>query len=189
MLKSITSFPNPTRTRGFLKFGYQATWGYETAGQSPDLLSLAGDWYSFTGGAHGMYGSTALLWNRRAKREIEPIELFDTVTAFALLRPAMCAELNKERSKSREGEVKMDTGYAGLDDAFNGCPTNEELTVWIKDNDGNGRFDSFEFAADPYVAGPYSEGGYGMSVPVTAQLIASLKPEYRPSFEPQPPVQ
>jgi hypothetical protein len=43
------------------------------------------------------------------------------------------------------------------------------------------------FHADPYVAGPYAEGDYDISLPVTAEVIAALKPAYRSSFEAQRP--
>ena len=55
----------------FPDVGYESNWSYSTAGQSPTLLSLSGDWYTCTGGAHGMFGASALLWDRAAGREIE----------------------------------------------------------------------------------------------------------------------
>ena len=34
----------------------------------------------------------------------------------------------------------------------------------------------------PYEAGPYVEGGYEVTLPVTAEVLAVVKPEYRASF-------
>jgi len=71
---------------------------------------------------------------------------------------------------------------------FGECPKYEELTVLLADADKNGRFDRIKVVADQYVAGPYAEGPYEISLPITAAMIDRLKPEYRPSFEPKPPV-
>lgn len=164
--------------------GYELNWSYETAGQSPRLLSLAGGWFTYTGGAHGIFGANTLLWDRATGQPIEIAQLFAKITEFALLHPAMCAALNKERAQKREGET-LDTGFPGIDDAFNGCPKYEELTIWLGDEDRNGRFDRLNFAADPYVAGPYVEGSYEVALPVSQRLLDALAPEYRDSFEAQ----
>ena len=34
----------------------------------------------------------------------------------------------------------------------------------------------------PYEAGPYAEGGYEVTLPVTPAILAVVKPEYRASF-------
>jgi len=168
----------------FPDVGYQHHWSYETAGQSKRLLSLSGSWYSYTGGAHGIFGANALLWDRQSNKTIELADLFDKVTEFAMLHPAMCMGLNRHRAEKREGET-LDTEYPALNKAFNGCPKYEELTIWVSDEDRDGRFDRFNFSADPYVAGPYVEGSYDVSLPVSKRLLRALRPEYRPSFEAQ----
>ena len=53
----------------------------------------------------------------------------------------------------------------------------------------DGRFDHVAVTADAYVAGPYAEGAYTITLPLTAAMLARLKPAYRAGFEPQPPVQ
>ena len=58
----------------------------------------------------------------------------------------------------------------------------------LSDSDKNGRFDHLVVIADQYVAGPYAEGNYEISLPITAAMIERMKPEYRLSFEPRPPV-
>ena len=165
--------------------GYQSNWDYKTAGQSSTLLSLSGDWFSYTGGAHGMFGASALLWDRAAGKEIHLSELFEQVTELALLHPRMCAALKAERKAKRESDEKIDTSFDSIDEAFNGCPKFDEVTIWVADEDKDGRFDTMMFAADPYVAGPYVEGMYEMRVSITARMIAALKSAYRDSFEVQ----
>jgi hypothetical protein len=71
----------------------------------------------------------------------------------------------------------------------NQCPALSELTLALADRDSNGRFDHVEVIADPYVAGSYAEGAYTVTLPLTATMLARLRPEFRTNFEPQPPVQ
>jgi Deacetylase PdaC len=163
--------------RDFNQHDYSMQW--TTAGQTPRLLSLQRELGTFEGGAHPntVYGS--LLWDRSLKREIKIDSLFLRPGAFAAVtRTRYCAALNAERNKRREGE-KLDLAE------FNACPKYSELAIALVDKNKNGHFDTIDFVASPYTAGPYVEGEYSITVPVTSQLIAGIKPEYRNSFERQ----
>jgi hypothetical protein len=152
---------------------------WTTAGESPRLLSMQSETGSFEGGAHPNSSYGALLWDRRLGRAISMGSLFTRSGDFgALTRAAYCRALDAERLKKREGE-KLD-----LPD-FNACPKYSDLAISPVDRNRNGRFDAIAFVASPYVAGPYVEGEYEIPVPVTARLIAALKPPYRGSFEVQ----
>lgn len=151
---------------------------WESVGQTARLLSLEQSIGSFTGGAHPNRGYEALLWDRRANREIAVTALFLKRTSFeALTRKPYCAALDKERLKKREGEKR-----AGM---FSDCPKYAELAIALADGNKNGRFETVRFVAGPYVAGPYVEGEYEVALPVTSQMIAAIRPEFRASFERQ----
>lgn len=163
--------------RGGISDFFSMEW--TTAGQTVRLLSLQNQLSRFTGGAHPNTSYGALLWDRRLGREIQMETLFLRSGAFdALTRSRYCAALDAERNKRREGE-KLD-----LPD-FNACPKYSELAITPVDKNRNNRFDSIAFVASPYTAGSYAEGEYEVSLPVTSQLIAAIKPEYRNSFERQ----
>jgi hypothetical protein len=167
------------------KFDYhthEAQRSYETAGQSDRLLSLESSVYGFTGGAHGSSGSGSLLWDRQLAREVSIQDLLQPGQSWTgAIRQPFCVLLNREREKRRQEPVKPD-------DMFGNCPEYKEVTVLLTDSDKNGRFDQIAVTADQYVAGPYAEGLYEISLPITATMIERLKPEYRASFEPRPPV-
>lgn len=166
------------KKRGDEPVGYMLSTAIETEGQSARLLSLRIDVGSYTGGAHPNSGTTALLWERRLAKEIAVGDLFLRRSAFAnLTRTAYCKALDKERLKRREGEK--------IGGQFDECPKFSELAIMPRDEKRNGRFDTISFVASPYVAGPYVEGDYELELPVTPQLIAAMKPLYRPSFEVQ----
>lgn len=167
---------------GFDYHPHAAQRGYETAGASPRLLSLASTSYGFTGGAHGSSGSGAILWDKVLDREIAVSDLVRAGTSWTgAIRQPFCVLLDREREKRRGEPVRKD-------DLFGGCPAYNEVTVLLQDSDKNSRFDHILVTADQYVAGPYAEGPYEISLPITAAMIERLKPEYRLSFEPRPPV-
>ena len=164
----------------FPEVGYQSLWTWALAGESSRLLSLDGESYEFTGGAHGNPAAMALLWDRLRNREITVAQLFRSPADYAALRPSYCVGLQAERRKKRGGTGKLDT----LPE-FDQCPKFSDLVTGIIDEDRDGRFEAVRFTANPYLAGPYVEGMYVVDVPATRGLIATLKPEYRSSFEAQ----
>jgi hypothetical protein len=168
--------------RDFNQHDFSASW--ETKGETPRLLSLQGNFGGFEGGAHPNSYFQALLWDRQTGGEIRVESLFERPNDFAALtRPAYCRKLQVERAKRREGESA--DGLAATD-PFNACPKYSELAISPVDKDKDGRFDTIDFVASAYVAGPYVEGDYEIFVPVTAKIVAALKPGFRSSFEAQP---
>ena len=167
---------------GYDFLNYHLQYAYETAGQSTRLLSLGSSVYSFTGGAHGSNGSGALLWDRQLGREIKIADLLKRGASWtAAIRQPFCVLLDRERQE-RRGEP------TAQDQMFGNCPEYRELTVLLQDDDRNSQFDHVLVTADQYVAGPYAEGPYEISLPITATMIERIKPEYRSSFEARPGV-
>lgn len=170
------------RKQGFDFHPYETQVSFETVGRTDRLLSLESSIYSFTGGAHGSSGSGALLWDRTASREVAIPALLQSGQSWTgAIRQPFCVLLDREREERRGEPVRKN-------DMFGECPKYEEFTVLLADADKNGRFDRIKVVADQYVAGPYAEGPYEISLPITAAMIDRLKPEYRPSFEPKLPV-
>ncbi|GAA4040243.1 RsiV family protein [Sphingomonas rosea] len=156
---------------------------YELYGQSRQLLSLVNATAAYTGGAHPNSGTKALLWERRLGRDITYANLLSPRQSWdGAIRQPFCVLLDRERAKRRQEPVKRADWPAQ-------CPQLKELTVALADKDKDGRFDHVDVLADPYVAGPYAEGGYEISLPITATMIGRLKPGYRADFKAQPPVQ
>jgi hypothetical protein len=164
--------------RGSIADFYSKQW--TTAGESRKLLSLKYQRSAYTGGAHPNTDYGVLLWDRARRRQITVWNLFlRPQTLSALMRTPYCQALDSERRKRRGKDWKL-----GLAE-FNACPKFTDLALAPVDGNSNGRFDAVAFIASPYLAGPYSEGKYETVLPVTRQLIAALRPEYRNSFEAQ----
>jgi hypothetical protein len=143
----------------------------------PRFLSLSATLYVYTGGAHGNGTYDALVWDRQAEQALAAPDFFASPAAMQqALGAAWCAALRKERTK----RVGADYG----DDPIFPCPAIAELVV-VPGSAGKLTFDRISLLAAPYVAGSYAEGGYEVTLPVTAAMVAELKPEYRAYFAPQ----
>lgn len=157
--------------------GFMSSTDYKTAGQSARLLSLSVEAGSYTGGAHGNHGVSALLWDRAAARQIQMADLFTAPANMnRVLTQRWCDALNREREKKRGEPV----GGGGM---FDECPKLDEIAIIPGDKDKNGRFETLALVASPYVAGPWVEGAYEVELAVTPELLAVLKGDYRTSFE------
>jgi hypothetical protein len=162
---------------GFDYNPYDSSTEWTVVTEIPGWLSMLGGFYSFTGGAHGNSGSQALLWDKAANRRREPVSLFTSAAALnAALGPAYCAALNAERSKRRQEKVDPTSG-----DEFDKCLAPSEVTILLGSGD-KAHFTRIGLIADPYIAGPYAEGSYEITLPVTPALLKALKPEYRGLF-------
>jgi hypothetical protein len=166
-------------TQGLEFHGFMSSTDYQTAGQSDRLLSLSVEAGSYTGGAHGNAGVSALMWDRAAARQIQFAEMFTArANMDRLLTQRWCDALNKEREKKRGEPV----GGGGM---FDECPRLDEIAIIPGDKNGNRRFETLAMVASPYVAGPWAEGSYEIELAMTTELLAALKGEYRGSFEAQ----
>jgi hypothetical protein len=152
-----------------------------TIGQTPRLLSLARQYWAFTGGAHGNGATSPILWDRRINREVRFASLFAAPAAIqAVLGPSYCVALNKERAKRRGPDYG-----AGSISEFVTCPKLSDLALIPAGLTRAGRFNQIHLIAAPYQAGAYAEGEYDIVLPVTARLVDAMEPAYRASFAAQ----
>lgn len=157
----------------FRPYGLSQEW--EVVADLPSWLSLSNEVWIYTGGAHGMYGTEALVWNKQARRALEAMNLFTSPAALmAALRPRYCAALDEAR-RARGREMGIGEGL------FDNCPDIDELTVLLGSSNGR-TFDRLTLYAGPYVAGSYAEGAYETDLTVDAAVLAAVKPRYRSAF-------
>ena len=157
------------------KYAWSQSWAVVT--DLPGWLSLSATYYTFTGGAHGMSWSGAMLWDRNAGVPRNPLDLFTGKAALAAaIREPFCAALDRQRAGKRGAPVNRKSG-----DEFDRCidPTAETV---ILGSHGRRKFDRIGILVAPYSAGPYAEGGYEVTVPVTPAVMAAVKPQFRSGF-------
>lgn len=141
----------------------------------PNWLSLSTVVATYEGGAHPNYHHDALLWDKAKGAQVAALDLFTSKSALSqALRKDFCAALDREREKKRQEPLKPG-------DMFTDCLDPLDYTV-ILGSAGHQRFDRIGVLVPPYEAGPYVEGAYEVTLPVTAKILALVKPEYRASF-------
>jgi len=157
------------------KHSYSAEW--KVVANLPDWLSLSSEIATYSGGAHGNYGYGSLVWNKQDKRAIKALDMFTSAAALdEALHDRLCAALNAERAKRRG----PDTPEMGVDE-FEQCVPVSDATVLVG-SAGKKRFDRVGVIYGPYAAGPYAEGSYEFTLPVTKAVLETVKPEYRDAF-------
>lgn len=158
----------------FHPYGLWVKWA--VVAELPGWLSLSANLSDYTGGAHPNHHFDAMLWDKSAGKLRAVSDLFVSRKAFvAAVRGDFCAALDKERAKRREG-VDMEPGL------FEDCVDPFDATI-ILGSSNRKAFNRIGFLIAPYVAGPYAEGAYEVTLPVTARVLALVRPEYRASFQ------
>lgn len=146
----------------------------------PRYLSLSGEFATYSGGAHGMYGLESLVWDKQKKAGVDGVEIFRSAEALDdALGQKLCDALNAERGK-RRGEAVPQVPD-GEDYGFNSCQHVKDATVLVGSSNGQA-FDRIGIWFGPYIAGPYAEGSYELNFPVDAAVIEVVKPEYSEAF-------
>ncbi|MGX7896746.1 DUF4163 domain-containing protein [Tsuneonella sp. HG222] len=158
----------------FHQHSFQETW--KVVADLPGWLSLSGDFATYSGGAHGMYGLEGYVWDKARARGFKSEELFESPDYLgSTIGDPLCAALNKERAaKGMEPET-------GPDAVFPACPSLKEATILVGSSNGK-TFDRITVWYGPYVAGSYAEGAYELDFPMTAQMLEAVKPAYRGAF-------
>jgi hypothetical protein len=159
------------RTAGFPFRPHETINDWSLAADTAGLLALAGESYSYTGGAHGNTGYAARIWDKKAKRSIPIDALFsDWPRARKLLEPVYCKALAEEQARRRQGaEVPAD---------FAACPKLSEQPVVPFAGLGR-QARQFRVLLAPYTAGSYAEGSYLITAPWPEGVAALVKPAYR----------
>lgn len=155
---------------GFPFRPYEYITDWSLAADTPRLLALAAESYSYTGGAHGNTGYAVRIWDKTAKRSIPFSALFsDWPRARKLLEPPYCKVLAEEQRRR--------TGAQPLNE-MNACPKLSEQPILPFAGLARSAM-QFRVLLGPYVAGSYAEGSYKIDATWPESVKALVKPAYR----------
>jgi hypothetical protein len=150
---------------------YTQTVVWRVSAETPRLLSLVREADVYSGGAHPNASTESLLWDKSAGRELAP-DAWLPAAARPALEATLCDALKVEKAKrggvQPGGEVWP-------------CPKLADVTVALAPGDAKPSAGGLVALIDPYVAGPYAEGGYEISLPVEP-VRAAVAPAYRDQF-------
>lgn len=142
----------------------------------PGLIILIAGRSSYTGGAHGFAFADPLIWDVAADRPVRFAGLFSNpAAARALLTPAYCRALDRERRVRRGAPTAPDEMFGDCPNLFDGPSAYPTKPV-------NGKYSRIAIAIAPYVAGPYVEGGYDLEIFIPKGLKPLVKPQYQALF-------
>ncbi|MCW1381255.1 DUF3298 and DUF4163 domain-containing protein [Novosphingobium sp. KCTC 2891] len=177
LVKDASDGRKDAKENDFPFHAYSHSTDWQVVTDLPGWLSLSTLVGFYTGGAHPNYVFDAILWDKAANTRRAALDLFTSKAALsaAIARP-FCAELDRQRTKKRGGE---DLG--GSISEFDKCIDPLAQTV-ILGSASRTAFDRIGFLIAPYEAGPYAEGSYEVTLPVTPAVLAAVKPEYRAAF-------
>lgn len=142
------------------------------AADAAPLVALRALWFEDTGGAHPNHGGASLWWDVTKNTEIQPKALFRADADMTVLDKAICDAVTTAKTH-REGAVP-------LNDMFS-CPKWSETVLIPAPSATPGKIGGLTAIIDPYVVGPYSEGDYEVTVPVSA-FQGLLAPTYAGVF-------
>lgn len=158
----------------YRKHSHRQTWQRVTS--TPRFLSLSAEIETYSGGAHGMQTFDTLIWDRNRRKQMKPLDLFQSSAAFdAAVRDAFCAGI--KRAKAAKGIEEAP------DSVFAKCPPASAQTVWLGSSDGR-YLDRLTVAIAPYEIGAYAEGSYKVNLPMTGALVKVVKDEFARDFLP-----
>ncbi len=165
------------RDNGFPFNSYSSETAWEVVADLPNWLSLSAAQSYYYGGAHPNYGFDTIVWSKQAGEVMEPIAFFTSPAALdRALGAQLCEALNAERSKRRGQPVEEES-----DDSFDACIKPDETNLLLGSSNGQS-FDRIGIQIAPYLAGPYAEGSYEFTFPVTPELLEVVREEYRSAF-------
>ena len=148
---------------------YETSRVWEVVADLPRFLSLSEQLYDYTGGAHGNTSYAALVWDKPMKLRRQPLAFFSSPDALKdAVTTVFCQKLNARRDTAGQPE-------------YSPCPDPSKEVLILGSTTGK-RFDRIGFLLPPYEAGPYAQGSFDITLPVTPAILAAVRPEYRVYF-------
>lgn len=155
--------------------GWESTREWKIVAETPRFLSLSLEGYAFSNGAHGNTYFDALLYDKTTRQRLKPVGLFTNPGALSqTIRTDFCRQLDLQRERKRGTKVDHS-------DMFGECVDPLKSTLILGSSNGRA-FDRIGILIGPYEAGPYAEGTYDVTLPVTRAILAQVKPQYRGAF-------
>ncbi|MFC0588420.1 DUF4163 domain-containing protein [Novosphingobium aquiterrae] len=177
LIEGAKAWQTETKKGGFPYHAYAHSTKWQVVTDLPGWLSLSAQRWEYTGGAHGNPFFGALLWDKAADKRRAALDLFTSPAALsAAIRGPFCDALDRQREKRRGGTIKRDSG-----DPFSEC-LDPVKSVLILGSSDKAHFTRIGVLVGPYEAGPYAEGNYEVTVPVTDAVLKVVRPEYRTAF-------
>lgn len=158
---------------------YEKTIVFGAPVETGRLFSLMRTDFDYSGGAHPNTVATSLLWDKAEGRRVAAADLFAKGADRAALERALCQAVNTAK-KARPGAQPV----AATGDIWT-CPKLDKVAVTLAPGATAGKAGGLTFLLDAYAVGPYVEGPYYLTLPLSA-FQSALSPTYAAEFEGAP---
>jgi hypothetical protein len=156
--------------------------------ESPEVVVLAVDGSSYTGGAHGTPMIQRWVWLPPQNRLLTAAELFPqdgswrtiSTSVREQLRNSVAQRLEADRVPAAERAAVVRTAGAMIDGGTEARP--EDFAVFEPVMTPDGKIGALRFVFPPYQVGTYADGMHTVELPA-AQLVGLVNPDYRRLFE------
>ena len=158
---------------------YEKTITLTAAAETGKLVSLRREAFDFSGGAHPNTQTTGVLWDKALKQMVTPASLFRRGDDLTALDQALCAAINTAK-KARPNTAPVALGARDW-----ACPRAAATPFVLAPGTVDGKAGGLTFLIGPYQVGPYAEGGYQITLPLS-QFRTLLAGAYADEFAGQP---
>lgn len=166
---------------------YDLSLGFNQLVATPDIIAIAADGSSYTGGAHGNPLVARFVWLPRQGKRLVASELlpdpraWQTIADYAReqLQTALLARVDADAPTPAERADLVGSGSRMIEEGTAPDPANFDQFEPVLD--AGGRIQALRFVFPPYQVGPYSDGVQSVEIPA-AVLLPWVAAEYRPLF-------
>jgi hypothetical protein len=167
---------------------YDLSLGFAMLMQTPDVVAVAADGSSYTGGAHGNPLVARFVWLPRRGEALTAARLVPDAAGWKpiadYVRDRLVAGLSTrvDAAAPAPGEraAMLSNGARMIDDGT--APVASNFDQFEPIAGPGGRLQGLRFVFPPYQVGPYSDGLQSVEVPASV-LLPVVAPEYRTLFE------
>ena len=156
--------------------------------ESPELVVLAVDGSSYTGGAHGTPMIQRWVWLAREQHLLTVAELFPqegswqsiSTSVRRQLRDSVSQRLQADAASAAEHASAVRNAGALIDGGTEAGA--QDFAVFEPVMTADGKIGALRFVFPPYQVGTYADGLHTVELPA-AQLVGMVNPAYRGLFE------
>lgn len=174
---------------------YELSLGFAMVAETPQVVSVAADGSSYTGGAHGQPLVARFNWLPATDQPLTAAALVPDAKGWRevsdyvheALHSALSQRLDADELEGSERAQVMRQAAKMIDEGSDPEPENFAQFEPVTGSDG--RITALRFVFPPYQVGPYSDGVQTVEVPA-AVLLPHVAEAYRPLFStdaPAPP--
>ncbi len=154
---------------------------------TPDVVAVAADGSSYTGGAHGAPLIARFVWLPKQDRRLTAQDLIPTPAGWSAisdyvreqLHAALSQRVDADDLPPEERAEVVKNASRMIDDGTQ--PDPQDFALFEPMAAPDGRLSGLRFVFAPYQVGPYSDGTQTVEVPAEV-LLPHLAPEYRALF-------